>query len=108
MRSARAYLPKPRKTMPEAAIPGLSRHRGGSGGDALDRGGRSRRARAGVEPPGDRLQARTDGRVGQQPLDGVEQLPFLEVVGAQPDAKTGLLDALRVVVLIPEQRQRDQ
>ena len=36
-----------------------------------------------------------------------EQLPVRERVGVEADPETGLVDALGVVVLVPEQRQRD-
>ena len=45
--------------------------------------------------------------VGEQPVDRTEQLAVLELVRLQADAVPGLGDPLRVVVLIPEERQRD-
>ena len=51
-------------------------------------------------------RARISG-VGQQPVDGAEQLVVGEVVGRQADAVAELVDPLRVVVLVPEQRQHD-
>ena len=47
------------------------------------------------------------GGVGEQPVDGAEQLVVGEVVGVEPHAEAELVHPLRVVVLVPEQRQHD-
>ena len=56
---------------------------------------------------GDRGHAAAEHLVREQPVDRAEQLAVLELVGREPDAETRLVDPLRVVVLIPEERQRD-
>ena len=55
----------------------------------------------------DCLQAGVQGGVGQEPLDRIEQLVVLERVGREARPEAALVNALSVVVLVPEERQRD-
>src|SRR3954469_17823467 len=55
----------------------------------------------------DVLHASGERLIGEQPIHRTGQLRRLPVIRRQSDAEAGLVQALRIVVLIPEQRQPD-
>ena len=76
-------------------------------GDALDAVGGGD-AVAGAHVDADFGDSRRSQRgVGEQLVDGADQLVVGERVGRQADPEAELVDPLGVVVLVPEQRQHD-
>ena len=72
-----------------------------------DQVGGLNRAGPRVQPRRDALHARMQSVIAEQPLDGAVELGVAEGVGREAHAEAGLMHALRVIVLVPEQRQRD-
>ena len=66
---------------------------------------RSNRAGRGAQPLRDRAHARAQRIVREQPFDRAAQLVRFVTVRVEPHAEAELVHALRVVVLIPEERQ---
>src|SRR5256885_16649981 len=63
------------------------------------------RSRIRLQPRGGPLQPGSFAR--EQPVDRRVQLLVLELVGRKPPAEAALCEPLRVVVLIPEEREDD-
>src|SRR2546425_6754998 len=74
-------------------------------GDALDQVGRANRSPRGLEPDGHGPEASAEVRIREQAIDRIGQVGSLEVVRGESNAQAQLVDALGVVVLVPEQRQ---
>ena len=60
-----------------------------------------------LQPLRDARRARLERTICEQPVDRARELVVREAVGVEAHAEAGLVDALRVVVLIPEDRQHD-
>ena len=72
--------------------------------DLLDEVGRSQGSGACLEPRGCDLHPAAQRCIGEQPIDGADQVSFLERIGRQPYPVRRLVHALSVVVLVPENR----
>src|SRR3954471_23118997 len=79
-----------------------------SGADELlDEIRRARPAVGVLDPCRDRVETAPERAVGQQPVDRAAQLLRLPLVAREPLAEAELVDSLRVVVLVPEERKYD-